>query len=137
MIMAHDELTPRDKQEVQGGEQTRPGRYYIPDVDIGEGEDGLWLHADMPGVDPDALSVELHDNVLTIQGDVSPQSYEGLKPIYSEYRVGSFLRRFALSPRARFDPAGVSAKLVDGVLTVHLPKSEEAKPRRIPVNAAE
>ncbi len=134
--MGNEQLTPRDKQEVQGGEQTRPGRCYVPDVDIAEGEDGLWLRADMPGVEPDAVSVELHDNVLTVQGDVSPSAYEGLKPIYSEYRVGSFLRRFALSPRHRFDAGRVSAKMVDGVLTVHLPKSEEAKPRRIPVNAA-
>ncbi|MCW5954251.1 MAG: Hsp20/alpha crystallin family protein, partial [Propionibacteriaceae bacterium] len=110
--MASEQLTPREKQEVQGGEQTRPGRYYVPDVDIAEGEDGLWLYADMPGVEPDAVSVELHDNVLTVQGEVSPAPYEGLTPIYSEYRVGSFLRRFALSPRHRFDPARVSAKLV-------------------------
>ncbi|MBX3023484.1 Hsp20/alpha crystallin family protein [bacterium] len=133
--MASEQLTPREKQEVQGGEQTRPGRYYVPDVDIAEGEDGLWLYADMPGVEPDAVSVELHDNVLTVQGEVSPAPYEGLTPIYSEYRVGSFLRRFALSPRHRFDPARVSAKLIDGVLAVHLPRSEEAKPRRIPVSA--
>ena len=134
--MANAELTPREKQEVEGGEQTRPGRFYVPDVDIAEGEDGLWLYADMPGVEPDALSVELHDNVLTIQGDVNPATYEGLAPAYVEYRVGSFLRRFALSPRHRFDPSGVSAKLTDGVLAVHLPKAEEAKPRRIPVSAS-
>lgn len=130
-----DELTPKDKQEVEGGEQTRPGRFYVPEVDIAEADDGLWLYADMPGVESDAVSVELHDNVLTVQGEVSPKSYEGLTPIYSEYRVGSFLRRFALSPRHRFDAAAVSAKLADGVLTVHLPKSPEAKPRRIQVSA--
>lgn len=131
--MTTDELTPRNKQEVQGGEQTRPGRYYVPDVDIAETADGLWLHADMPGVEPDAVSVELHDNILTVQGDVTPASYEGLTPIYSEYRVGSFLRRFALSPRHGFDAAKVSAKLVEGVLSVHLPKAEEAKRRRVPI----
>lgn len=129
------ELTPRDKQEVQGGEQTRPGRYYVPDVDIAETADGLLLHADMPGVEPGAASVELHDNVLTVQGDVTPAAYAGLTPIHSEYRVGSFHRRFVLSPRHRFDASKVSAKLVDGVLTVHLPKAEEAKPRRIEVRA--
>lgn len=131
-----DQLTPRDKQEVRGGEHTRPGRYYVPDVDIAETEDGLWLYADMPGVEPDAVTVELHDDVLTIQGDVNPKAYEGLTPIYSEYRVGSFQRRFVLSSRHHFDAARVSAKLVDGVLSVHLPKAEAAKPRRIPVSAA-
>jgi HSP20 family molecular chaperone IbpA len=134
--MANAELSPRDKQEVEGGEQTRPGRFYVPDVDIAEGEDGLWLYADMPGVEPDAVSVELHDNVLTIQGDVNPSSYQGLTPAYVEYRVGPFLRRFALSPRHRFDASQVSAKLTDGVLAVHLPKSQDAKPQRIPVNAS-
>lgn len=134
--MAPEELAPREKQEVQGGEQTRPGRHYVPDVDIAENADGLWLYADMPGVEPEAVSVELHDNVLTVQGDVNLTAYQGLTPIYSEYRVGSFLRRFALSPRHHFDPSRVSAKLVDGVLTVHLPKAEEAKPRRVPVTVA-
>lgn len=129
-----NELTPKDKQEVQGDEQTRPGRYYVPDVDIAETADGLWLQADVPGVEPGAISVELRDNVLTVQGEVNPATYAGLTPTHTEYRVGSFLRRFALSPRHRFDATKVSAKLVDGVLTVHLPKAEEAKPRRIQVN---
>lgn len=128
------QLTPKDKQEVAGGEQTRPGRFYVPDVDIAEDKEGLWLYADMPGVQPDAVSVELHDNVLTIQGDVNPAAYQGLTPAYVEYRVGPFLRRFTLSARHRFDASQVSAKMTDGVLVVHLPKSAEAKPRRIPVS---
>ena len=131
--MATDELTPKSKQEVSGNEQTRPGRHYVPDVDIAEDQDGLWLHVDMPGVEQDAVGVELHDDVLTIQGDVDLKPYEGLTPVYSEYRVGPFLRRFTLSPRHRFDAARVTAKLADGVLTVHLPKAEEAKPRRVPI----
>ena len=131
--MATDALTPRDKQEVAGTEQTRPGRYYVPDVDIAEDAEGLWLHVDMPGVEQDAVNVELHDDVLTIQGDVNLTPYEGLTPVYSEYRVGPFLRRFTLSQRHRFDPSRVTAKLADGVLTVHLPKAEEAKPRRVPI----
>jgi len=134
--MANDDLTPRDKQEVQGGEQTRPGRYYVPDVDIQEGPDGLWLRADMPGVESDAVAVELHDGVLTIQGDVGLASYAGLEPLYGEYRVGPFLRRFTLPERGRFDSERIAAKLVDGVLEVHLPKTEAAKPRRVQVATA-
>jgi HSP20 family molecular chaperone IbpA len=131
--MATDELSPKGKQEVAGGEQTRPGRYYVPDVDITEDSDGLSLYVDMPGVEQDAVSVELHDDVLTIQGEVNLKPYEGLTPVYSEYRVGSYLRRFTLSPRHRFDASRVTAKLVDGVLTVRLPTAEEAKPRRVPI----
>lgn len=129
------ELTPKEKQEVQGTEQVRPGRYYVPEVDISEDADGLWLRADMPGVDPDRVSVELEDGVLTIQGEVSLKPYEGLTPVYTEYRVGNFLRRFTLPQSYQYDPEQISAKLVDGVLEVRIPKAEQAKPRRVPVAA--
>ncbi len=128
-----DQLTPRDKQELQGSEQVRPGRYYVPDVDIAELPDGLTLHVDMPGVDSDRVSVELEQGLLTIEGDVSLQPYEGLTPIYCEYRVGNFLRRFSLPESYRYDPDRIVAKLNDGVLEVHIPKAEQAKPRRVPV----
>ena len=133
--MTNQELTPKEKTEVQGGEHVRPGRYYVPDVDIAEDAEGLWLRADMPGVDARTVSVELEDGILTIQGDVSLQPYEGLKPSYSEYHVGNFLRRFNLPPSYRYDADRIAAKLVDGVLEVHIPKAEQAKPRRISVTA--
>lgn len=131
--MTSQELAPKEKQEVRGTEQVRPGRYYVPDVDIAEDSEGLWMRADMPGVEPDKVSVELADGLLTIQGEVSLQPYEGLTPVYSEYRVGNFLRRFNLPQSYRFDAARIVAKLTDGVLEVHIPKAEEAKPRRVPV----
>ena len=84
--MTTDELTPRNKQEVSGEEQTRAGRFYVPDVDIAEDGDGLSLFVDMPGVEQDAVSVEMHDDVLTIQGDVSLAPYEGLTPVYRRPR---------------------------------------------------
>ena len=136
MTQMTSELTPKDKQEVQGTEQVRPGRYYVPEVDISEDADGLWLRADMPGVDPDKVSVQLEDGVLTIQGEVSLKPYEGLTPLYTEYRVGNFLRRFTLPQGYRYDPEGIAAKLVDGVLEVRIPKAERAKPRRVPVATA-
>lgn len=131
--MTSQELTPKEKQEVQGTEQVRPGRYYVPDVDISEDADGLWLRADMPGVEPDKVSVELEEGLLTILGEVSLQPYEGLTPVYSEYRVGNFLRRFNMPQSYQYDAERIAAKLVDGVLEVHIPKAEQAKPRRVPV----
>jgi len=133
--MNTQELTPKEKQEVQGTEQVQPGRFFVPEVDIAEDADGLWLWADMPGVDPDKVSVELEDGVLTIDGDVSLKPYEGLTPVYSEYRVGNFLRRFNL-PQHTYDPDRITAKLVDGVLEIRIPKADKAKPRRVPVQAA-
>ena len=130
------ELTPKEKQEVQGHEQVSPGRYFVPDVDIAEDADGMWLWADIPGVDSQRMSVELEDGVLTIQGEVALQPYEGLKPLYSEYRVGNFLRRFNLPQSYGYDAERISAKLNDGVLEVRIPKAEKAKARRVPVSAA-
>lgn len=131
-----NEITPREKQEVSGGEQVRPGRCYVPDVDITENAEGLRLYADMPGVEPGSVHVELYDDVLTIRGDVNLTSYEGLKPIYSEYRVGPFQRRFTLADPHRYDADHVEAKFVDGVLDVFVPRAEKAKPRRIEIATA-
>jgi HSP20 family molecular chaperone IbpA len=131
-----DELTPKEKQESNDREQTRPGRTYVPDVDIREDEQALWLWADMPGVDQSSVEVELHDNVLRLEGQVSTSDYDGLLPIYTEYNVGNYQRRFTLANGERFDRDNVSARLVNGVLEVRLPKAEKAKPRRIEVAVA-
>ncbi len=131
-----NEITPREKQEVTGGEQVRPGRCYVPDVDVTESAEGLRLYADMPGVEPNSVQVELHDDLLTISGDVNLESYQGLKPIYSEYRIGPLQRRFTLADRHRSDADRVEAKLVDGVLEVFVPRTEQARPRRIEVLTA-
>jgi HSP20 family protein len=133
--MTTQELAAKEKQELQEREQhTRAGRTYVPDVDIREDDQALWLWADMPGVAQDRVNVELHDGVLTIEGDVSPQDYSGLSPVYTEYNVGNFVRRFTLPHAQHFDQDNVSARLVNGVLEVKLPKAEKAKPRRVPIS---
>jgi HSP20 family protein len=134
MTMTTQELTPKEKQELQEREQTRPGRTFVPDVDIAEDEHALWLWADMPGVTPDQVEVELHDNVLRLEGRVSLEGYEGLVPVHIEYNVGNYLRRFTLSNSRQFDREQIGARLTNGVLEVKLPKVEAAKPRKIPVS---
>jgi len=129
-----NELTPKEKQELKTNEQTRPGRYYVPDVDIYEDDSGLWLWADMPGVEQDSVRVEIDEDVLTLQGEVSLRSYEGLKPLYSEYNVGHYLRRFNL-PAGAFDEDKIKARMTNGVLELELPKAEKAKPKRITINS--
>jgi HSP20 family molecular chaperone IbpA len=131
--MTAQELQRKEKQEVNGGERTRAGRAYLPDVDIYEDDSSLWLWADMPGVDQNDVSVDLHDDVLTIRGEVSLEAYEGLTPLHTEYNVGNFARRFTLADSHRFDTAGIKAKLSRGVVTLELPKSQSARQRRIPV----
>lgn len=133
--MTAQELAAKDKQEVQGEEKTRPGRFYVPDVDIYEDEKGLSLVADMPGVDQDSVAVDLNNDVLTIQGEVGLTHYEGLTPIYTEYNVGHFSRRFTLPESAHFDRDKITARIAEGVLQVRLPKAERAQPRRIKVES--
>jgi HSP20 family protein len=129
------ELTPKAKQEAEARERARAGRYYVPDVDICEGTDALHLWADMPGVASDQVTVHLADDTLHLEGRVSLDEYTGVKPIYTEYNVGDYVRRFTLPDASHYDRDGITAKLVNGVLEVRLPKAEKAKPRRIPVTS--
>jgi HSP20 family protein len=132
--MATQELNVRNKQEVSGAEHTRPGRAYVPDVDISETTDSLWLWADMPGVDEKSLEVKLADGVLSIEGQVSLKEYDNLAPVYTEYNVGNYARRFTVS--SDIDVDCIKARMANGVLEVELPKAARAKPRRIAVSVA-
>ena len=121
------------KQSVSETEATRPGRTFRPNADIGETREGVWLAVDLPGVEQDSVEVELDDGVLTIEGRVVLGDYADLRPLYSEYNVGNFERRFRVSQR--IDPKGIQARIEHGVLHLLLPKPEDAKPRTIAVNA--
>lgn len=132
--MTAQELNVRSKQELTSQEATRPGRTYVPDVDIYETADGLWLWADMPGVDDDSINVGLADGVLTIEGQVSVKDYENLAPAYTEYNVGNYVRRFTLS--SEIDVDRIAARMTDGVLALELPKTARAKPRRIAITTS-
>jgi HSP20 family protein len=107
-------------------------RYVSPPVDIYETADGLVLLADLPGVAPNDLDVRLEDNMLTIKGKA--KSARADEPTYREYELVNFFRQFELSEQ--IDQGKVSADLKHGVLTLHLPKTERAKPRQIPVQAS-
>ena len=127
------EIATREKQEVQGAEKTRPGRYFVPAVDIRENENELKLWADMPGVSEKDAEVSLNDGMLTIAGKVSPAAYDKLSPLYTEYNVGNYFRQFELNED--IDEARIKARMRNGVLEVELPKREHARPRRIEVSA--
>ena len=128
--MTQQELNVREKQETSE-EVTRAGRTYVPQVDIYETKEGLWLWADMPGVDEQSLNVHLDNGVLTIEGQVDVKQYESMTPLYTEYNVGNYVRRFTLSNEV--DSDHIVARMQNGVLALEIPKSERAKPRRITV----
>jgi len=133
--MASQELTRKDKQELEQRDLTRAGRQFVPDVDICEDDQALYLWADMPGVAPGQADVHLVDDTLRIEGRVSPEEYEGLTPVHTEYNVGNYFRRFTLPNCDRFDREKITARLTNGVLEIRLPKAERAKPRKITIGA--
>jgi HSP20 family molecular chaperone IbpA len=104
-------------------------RYIQPPVDIYETPDGLVLLADLPGVEPNDLSVRLEDNTLTIQA--KPKHLITAEPIYREFELVNFFRQFELSDQV--DQEKITARLNHGVLTLELSKAEKAKPRQITV----
>jgi HSP20 family protein len=129
------EIATKEKQQLaKPQEQTRPGRYYVPDVNIHEFDDSLKLWADMPGVKEKDVNVTLKDGVLTIVGQVATDMYAGLRPMYTEYNVGNYHREFVLNED--IDESKIKAILRNGVLEVELPKKEKAKPRQIEVRSA-
>jgi HSP20 family molecular chaperone IbpA len=130
--MTTTEVQPQAKKELDSkGEATAAGKHYVPYTDIYETPDGLTLIMDMPGVTREHVEVTLDKERLTIEGKIGQARYDGLQPLYTEYNIGHFTRTFSLS--RRIDREGISADMQDGVLTLGLPVTEEAKPRRIEV----
>ncbi len=131
--MTPQELEAQEKQELQTPEEkTESGTYFIPHTDIHEGEDKIVVSMDMPGVSKEGVEVDLDKDVLTVTGRVDHENYEGFSPTHIEYNVGHFTRRFTVS--RELDHDGISASIVDGVLTVTLPKQQKAAARKIAVN---
>jgi HSP20 family protein len=130
--MVSQEVTPREKRELtQAEERTEAGRFFSPHTDIHETDKAVIVSMEVPGVDKNAIDLQLEKGVLTVKGTIDPQKYESLRPIYSEYNVGNFVRTFTVSPK--IDASGISATVADGVLTIELPKAKEALARRIAV----
>lgn len=128
------ELKVKEKQEVTSpAEQTKPGLVFTPSVDIFENDKEIVLLADMPGVQTNALNIDLRDNTLTLDGEVEPFEAEGEEDVLIEYEVGKYYRQFSLSEM--IDQAKIDAQLKDGVLRLTLPKVEKAAPRSITVQA--
>jgi HSP20 family molecular chaperone IbpA len=110
------------------GTRTRE-RYVTPPVDIYEVANGLIVMADVPGVTQEQLEVGVDNHILTIRGQL-PQN-DRADSAYREYELASYFRQFELSEKV--DESKITADLKHGVLTLNLPKAEEAKPRKIAV----
>jgi HSP20 family protein len=113
-------------------ESTRNGATYTPRFDIVENDNELLLLGDMPGVAPEDLDVRFENEHLIVHGKAAPR-HEGRELIFGEYGVGDYYREFRVSESV--DAGRISAELKGGVLTIHLPKAEAIKPKRIEVKS--
>jgi HSP20 family protein len=112
-------------------EHTRSGRFFRPNVDIVEKTEELLLFADLPGAKGDAIDIQFEDGELTLHAKVEPRQLPELPYLYQDYGIGDFYRTFQISEM--IDASKISAEFADGVLTLHLPKAESVKPRKINV----
>ena len=128
-----DTLAKTAAEPSPAGERTRSGCCYRPNVDILEAPDELLVLADVPGAKNDAIDVKFEDGTLEIHAAVAARHDDHHDCLLGEYPVGDYYRSFQVSED--IDAARISAEYADGVLTLHLPKAEAVKPRKIAVNA--
>jgi HSP20 family protein len=108
----------------------RQGPRLMP-MDLYRDGDHYVLSADLPGIDPGSVDIDVDGQLLTIRAERTPRSAEGVKWITRERSTGSFLRQLNLGQG--IDTAGISATYDNGVLSVLIPISEKAKPRKIEI----
>lgn len=100
-------------------------------IDLYRDGDHYVLNADLPGIDPGSVDVDLDGQLLTIRAERTPRSQDGVKWLSRERQGGTFLRQLTLG--AGIDTSAISANYENGVLSVVIPVSEAARPRKVEV----
>ncbi len=115
------------------GDEDLASRSWAPPVDVYETDQNLVLRAELPGIDPKDVEARVEDNTLYLKGERKLEN-EGKNGNYHrvERAYGTFVRSFSLP--GSIDPNRVAAEYKDGILTLTLPKREEAKPRTIQIS---
>ena len=103
----------------------------LPAVDVIEDASGITLYADLPGVSKDKLSLHLEADTLTIEGKIGLEMPASMEATHAEVSLPRYRRVFTLSKE--LDAQKVNAEFSQGVLKLHIPKAEHAKPRRVEV----
>jgi HSP20 family molecular chaperone IbpA len=126
------ELQVQKKRELENKEETTvPARTFVPTADIYEAQDALTVILEMPGVEKKNVEVRVENGILSVGGRLDLGKYQGLMPLYTEYNIGNYSRSFRLP--SQIDQNKIGAEMKDGVLSLMLPKGEEARPRTIQV----
>jgi HSP20 family protein len=130
-----DEMDRFFRQAFGDREAASPAGAFAPALDVEETEDGFVLHVELPGVAADDVEVSLEENVLTVAGErrfYEEKEADGFRRI--ERHFGRFHRAVRLPDRVAADR--VEAAYRDGMLTITVPKAEDAKPRRIEIQSS-
>lgn len=125
------DLQKQAEQSRTAFERTRSGRSYRPNVDILERRDELLVLAEVPGAVSSEIDVQFEDGELHIHAPALRRQTDGTNYLLQEYGVGDFYRSFRVSET--IDATKIHAEYKNGVLMLHLPKVEAAKPRKIKV----
>src|ERR1700712_1212829 len=112
---------------------SRPGARLMP-VDLYRDRDQYILTADLPGIDPGSVDVDVDGQLLTIRAERTAPTADGVKWLSQERPYGSYLRQFSLGEGV--DAAAISAHYDNGVLSVIIPMGEKAKPRKIEIGTS-
>jgi HSP20 family molecular chaperone IbpA len=123
----------KDRAEASHAEATRGGLYFTPRVDICETDKELTLYAEVPGVRPEDVDLHYEKGELVLHGKVRPRGQGRRAVLVQEYEEGDFYRAFTI--HESIDASRIEAECKNGVLVVHLPKVEAARPRQINVKA--
>jgi HSP20 family protein len=122
----------KDSKEENGLESQSPEDWY-PAVDVYEDKDNLQVTAELPGLKKEDIEISLHEGFLNLAGErKQAEKQEGAEVYRAERRAGRFHRSINLPCRVEADK--ITATYNEGVLTVTLPKAEEAKPKQIPIS---
>jgi HSP20 family protein len=109
------------------------GRAWYPAVDILESKEAYLLRAELPGMNKEDFNLEVKEGTLTLTGEQkATKPAEGVEYRSVERVNGKFVRSFTLPETVKHD--GIQATYKDGILEVHIPKAEEAKPRQIQIS---
>ena len=114
-------------------QQEQQQRYVVPPVDVFENESSITLLADLPGVPRDQLQVRVDGDTLVLEATAVASGPQDMELVYGEAQCPAYRRQFTLS--RELDAGRIEAQLRDGVLRLTIPKAEEARPRRIEVQA--
>jgi len=126
-----NQVQKRETNPQQQVERTHNQPTYIPDTDIYEKEQTIVVVADMPGVDESSVNIHLEKGILTLTGHMVAGDVEGHHLLHREFDGGVYERSFSLSDD--IDTDKIEAQMKNGVLTLTMAKSEQAKPKHITV----